>query len=165
MSTPTNPGEEGTPSAEDLAAAAELYAQGHNLLGRQQWSEAEAVFFQAARLAPKASVAWLSAAIACWQQRRFVQAVDAIEWALHAAIPIRATPESEKGIKCYEAEDWPGVEEAFRALLEKASPESPTHLFLAIALSRLGRFDEAYPHLVAAYQLELAESAPDTESG
>lgn len=87
-----------------------------------------------------------------------MEAANAIEWALHA-IPIRSTPESEKGTRCFEAEDWQCVEEAFRALLDKGSPETPTHLFLSIALIRLGRFEEAWDQLMAGYMLELGGAA------
>lgn len=144
-------------SGDSRAAAAKLYAQGHILARQGLWPDAEAAFHESARLAPDASLTWLSAAIAVWQQKRPLEAAVAIEWALHA-IPIRDTPESQKGIKCFEAEDWRGVEEAFRALLTKGSPETPTHLFLTIALIRIGRFDEAWDQLMAAYKLELGDA-------
>ena len=85
----------------------------------------------------------------------------AIQWALQA-IPIRGTPESELGIERFQASDWLGTEEAFRQLLDREPVETPTHLFLAIALVRLGRFDEAMDHLMAGYKLEIegAESGP-----
>jgi Flp pilus assembly protein TadD len=163
MSDPPRPLEHGAQSSdESRAAAARLYAQGRVLAKQGLWSEAEATFFQSAGLAPDASLTWLSAAIACFQQGRFTQAATAIEWALHA-IPIRATTESEKGVKSFEADDWGGVESAFQALLEKGPPEAPTHLFLSIALIRLERYDEAWDQLRAGYELELrgAESVID----
>src|SRR2546428_6136362 len=92
------------------------------------WPEAEAAFRQAAELAPKASVTWLSVAIACCHQGRYEQAVLAIEWALHAAMPIRETPESVLGVARWEAADWRGGGEGVCRPLPKgadASPPSP----------------------------------------
>ena len=143
------------PSEESRAAAAALYAQGHRLANQGLWADAEAAFYESAQLAPDASLPWLSAAVACFQQKRFTQASVAIEWALQA-IPTRSTPESERGVDCAKAEDWRCVEEIFRRLLAKGSPETSTYLFLSFALIRLERFDEAFEQLVAGYQLELA---------
>src|SRR2546428_14067882 len=89
------------------------------------WPEAEAAFRQAAELAPKALVTWLSVAIACCHQGRYEQAVLAIEWALHAAMPIRETPESVLGVARWEAADWRGVEEAFRRLCKRSRSTPP----------------------------------------
>ena len=145
--------------SEDAAAA--LYAQGMKLAKNSNWPEAEAAFRQAAELAPKASLTWLSVAIACCHQRRYEQAVLAIEWALHAAIPIRETPESVLGVARWEAADWRGVEEAFRRLLQKEPIDSPTHLFLAIALINQNRVQEGVDELMAGYQMEISESDPE----
>ena len=141
-------------------AAAKFYAEGHALAKEGRWSEAEAMFARSAELAPAASLAWLSGAIACWHQHRFAEASNAIEWALHA-IPIRATPESERGIKCFEGEDWRGVEQAFRQLLDKGSADTPTYLFLSIALMRQKRFDDAFDQLLAGYNKEIGEADSD----
>ena len=144
----------------DEDAAARLYAEGHTLAREGRWPEAEAKFARSAELAPAASLIWLSGAIACWHQNRFAEASNAIEWALHK-IPIRATPESEKGIKCFEADDWRGVEMAFRQLLDKGPVGTPTFLFLAIALIRQERFAEAFDQLLAGYNQEIAEADSD----
>src|SRR2546428_2474539 len=104
------------------------------LAKNNDWPEAEAAFRQAAELAPKASVTWLSVAIACCHQGRYEQAVLAIEWALHAAMPIRETPESVLGVARWEAADWRGVEEGFPRLRQKEANEPPPHPFLSIAL-------------------------------
>ena len=139
-------------------AAAKLYAQGMKLAKNSDWPAAEAAFRQAAELAPKASLTWLSVAIACCHQGRYEQAVLAIEWALHAATPIRETPESVLGVARWEAADWRGVEEAFRPLLQKEPIDSPTHLFLAIALINQNRVQEGVNELMAGYRMEIAES-------
>jgi len=143
-------------------AAAQLYAQGITLARKSLWSEAEACFRQAAQLAPKASLNWLSVAIACCHQRRFEEAAIAIDWALHEAVPIARTPESEVGVARFATGDWSAVEEAFRQLLAKQPVESPTRLFLAIALIRQQRFQEGVDQLMAGYAMEMAgaESGP-----
>jgi Flp pilus assembly protein TadD len=141
----------------DQDQAARLYAEGHALANAGRWPEAEARFARAAELAPAASLNWLSGAIACWHQNRFAEASNAIEWALHK-IPIRATPESETGIKCFEAGDWRGVEMAFRQLLDESPVDTPTYLFLAIALIRQERFAESFDQLLAGYNQEIAEA-------
>ena len=64
-------------SSEDVAA--QLYSQGMKLASQSLWSEAEASFRQAARLAPKASLNWLAVAITCCHQRQFEEAAIAIE--------------------------------------------------------------------------------------
>src|SRR5438477_11482006 len=138
-------------------SAARLYAQGVALARRNLWSEAEATFLQAAHLAPKASLNWLSVAIACCQQERYEQAAVAVHWALRA-IPIRETAESQLGGQRFEASDWPGTEEAFLRLVEKGPIETPTHLFLAIALLRQGKIKEALTHLMSAYRLEIEDA-------
>ena len=55
-----------------------------------------------------------------------------------------------------------GTQREFRLLLERGEAETPTHLFLAVALIRLGGFTEAFDHLMAGYKLEIegAESGP-----
>jgi tetratricopeptide (TPR) repeat protein len=138
------------------ATASQLYKQGLSLGKKGLWSEAEASFRQAARLAPKSSLTWLSAAIACCHQRRYEQAAVEIHWALQVAVPIRATPESEIGIERFAAEDWPGVEEAFTQLLGTDSIDPTTHLFLAIALIRQNRVQEGFDQLMAGYRMEVA---------
>ena len=139
-------------------AAAKLYAQGMKLAKNSDWPAAEAAFRQAAELAPKASLTWLSVSIACCHQGRYEQAVLAVEWALHAATPIRETPESVLGVARWEAADWRGVEEAFRPLLQKEPIDCPTHLFLAIALINQNRVQEGVDELMAGYRMEIAES-------
>lgn len=144
----------------DEDAAGRLYAEGHSLANEGRWPEAAARFARAAELAPNASLIWLSGAIACWHQNRFAEASNAIEWALHKG-PIRATPESELGIKCFEANDWSGVEMAFRQLLDKGPVDTPTYLFLAIALLRQERFAEGFEQLLAGYNQEISEADSD----
>ena len=143
-------------------AASQLYKQGLSLAKKGLWSEAEASFRQAARLAPKSSLTWLSMAIACCNQGRYEQAAVAIHWALQVAVPIRATPQSEIGVERFAAEDWRGVEEAFSQLLGNEPIDPPTHLFLAIALIRQNRLQEGFDHLMDGYRLEVAraESGP-----
>ena len=128
-----------------------------------RWSEAEALFAQAAQLMPDASLTWLSGAIACYQQSKFTEAGNAIQWALQV-IPTLSTPESEAGVTYAESEDWIGVERAFRGLLAKGSPETATHLFLAIALMNLGRLPEAFDQLMAGYNLEIAGAGAATDA-
>ncbi len=122
----------------DEDAAARLYAEGHTLAREGRWPEAEAKFARSAELAPAASLVWLSGAIACWHQNRFAEAS-----------------------KCFEADDWRGVEMAFRQLLDKGPVDTPTFLFLAIALIRQERFDEAFDQLLAGYNQEIAEADSD----
>jgi len=110
---------------------------------------------------PQSLTELASVAIACFHQKRYEQAAVAILWALKA-IPIRGTPESEQGIQRFEASDWIGTQQAFQRLLEEGTPETPTHLFLAVASIRLGNFNQAFHHLMAGYELEIegAESGP-----
>ncbi len=141
--------------------AARLFAQGVRLGKENRWPEAEAPLSEAARLMPSSSLVWLAGAIACWNQKRFAEAANAAEWALHA-IPIRDTPQSQEGLACFEAADWAGVERAFRVLLEAPPVDTPTYLFLCIAYVNLGRNDEAGEQLKAAWRQELADSEPST---
>jgi hypothetical protein len=86
-----------------------------------------------------------------------------VEWALNA-VPIRSTPESKTGISRFEASDWPGVEDSFRALLKEARVDTPTYLFLCLALIHLDRLEEAGEQLIAAWKQELADSEPSVGS-
>ncbi|HET7419005.1 MAG TPA: hypothetical protein VFL27_01335 [Candidatus Dormibacteraeota bacterium] len=140
--------------------SARLIREGLKLGQANLWSQAEAHFWQAAQLTPNASLTWLAAAIACWNQRRFSEAADACDWALRQAVPIRATPQSQEGVARFEARDWAGVERAFSLLLKSPPVETPTYLFLCIAMVRQGRIDEAGRHLMAAWRQELTDSEP-----
>lgn len=157
MPDPTGQASRGDqPPSENELTARRLIAEGAALAKRNLWSAAEASFIQSGRLFPS-SLAWLGAAITCWNQKKFADAATCVEWALHA-IPIRATQESEAGIARYQANDWHGVEKSFRTLLKISPVDTPTHLFLCIALINLGRLDEAGDQLMAGWQQELADS-------
>jgi hypothetical protein len=53
---------------------------------------------------------------------------------------------------------WTGVGEAFRPLLTRTPVDTPTHLFLCLALVRLGWLDEAGNQLMTGWSLGLADS-------
>ncbi len=144
------------PADENQAAARTLFGEGVAFAKQELWSEAEASFVQSGRLFPT-SLAWLGAAIAAWNQGRLEVAATCIEWALHA-IPIRETPQATEGLAKFERADWPGVERSFRELLNSPPVDTPTHLFLSIALIKQDRFEEAGQQLMAAWKQELASS-------
>ncbi len=143
-------------------AAGKLFAQGMQLFNKRLWSEAEASFIQSGRLSPT-SLAWLAGAIAAWRQERFTSVATCVEWALHA-IPIRKTPQSTEGIARFEAGDWAGVETSFSSLLNAPPVDTPTYLFLCIALINQGRLDEAGEQLMAGWRQEMADSEVQAES-
>lgn len=110
----------------------------------------------AMKLAPKASLTWLSYALACFPQHRFGPAGTAIEDALHYAIPILDTPEIRKGIAAYEGEKWADAQRWFEKALANGAPDSAPHLLLATSLLRQGKPADALRHLVIAKDMEEA---------
>jgi hypothetical protein len=78
--------------------------------------------------------------------------------AVEAAVTHVVLPPS--GLNRFESNDWAGVDEAFRPLLSRPPVDTPTHLFLCIALVRLGRPEEAGDQLMAGWSQELADSEP-----
>jgi tetratricopeptide (TPR) repeat protein len=143
---------------EKELAARELFAQATAMFKAKRWPEAESLFGQSATLFPT-SLAWLGTAIACWEQQNFARAAICAEWCLHA-IPIRETAESQAGLARFEANDWRGVEEWFRKLVNTPPVDTPTYLFLCIALVNLGRINEAGEQLQSAWKQEWADSEP-----
>ena len=143
---------------EKELAARKLFAQGTAMFKEKRWPEAESLFGRSATLFPT-SLAWLATAIACWEQQNFTRAAICAEWCLHA-IPIRDTPASQSGLARFEANDWRGVEESFRKLLNTPPVDTPTYLFLCIALVNLGRINEAGEQLQSAWKQEWADSEP-----
>jgi tetratricopeptide (TPR) repeat protein len=138
------------PDASEYLAAGDAFAE------QGRWSEAQASFETAMKLVPKASLTWLSYALACFPQHRFGPAGNAIEDALHYAIPIPETPEIRKGIEAYEREKWADAQRWFEKALAKGAPDSAPHLLLAISLLRQGKPKEALNHLVIAKDMEEA---------
>lgn len=110
----------------------------------------------AAKLAPKSSLTWLSYSLACWPQQRYELAGEAIENALHFAVPILETPEISSGIAAYEASKWAEAQDYFEMALAKGVPDSAPHLLLAVSLLRQGKAQEALSHLVTAKDMEEA---------
>jgi uncharacterized protein HemY len=131
-------------------------AAGDAFAEQARWSEAQAAFEKAMKLAPEASLTWLSYALACFPQRRFGPAGNAIEDALHYATPILDTPEIRKGIEAYEGEKWSDAQRWFESALAKGAPDSATHLLLATSLLRQGKPRDALNHLVIAKDMEEA---------
>jgi tetratricopeptide (TPR) repeat protein len=123
------------------------------------WSQAQASFAMAMKLAPKASLTWLSYALACFPQHLFGPAGSAIEDALHYAIPIPDTAEIRKGLEAYEVREWAEAVHWFEAALAKGAPDSAPHLLLVISQLRLGKTEDALGHLVAAKNMEEAGAA------
>jgi tetratricopeptide (TPR) repeat protein len=101
--------------AGDYLAAGDAFAE------QGRWSEAQASFEMAMKLAPKASRTWLSYAPACFPQQLFGPAGTAIEDALHYAIPILDTPEIRKGIEAYEGEKSADAQRSFEKALAKGA--------------------------------------------
>jgi len=138
------------------AGAGAYLAAGDALAGQGRWSEAQASFEMAMKLAPHASLTWLSYALACFPQHRFGPAATAIEDALHHAIPILDTPEVRKGLEAYEEEKWADAQRWFEKALASGAPDSAPHLLLATSLLRQGKPREALTHLVIAKDMEEA---------
>lgn len=141
---------------EDTTAGAYL-AEGDRFAEGGRWTEARESFAMAAKLAPKASLTWLSYALACWPQERYELAGEAIENALHFAVPILDTPEISSGIEAYEASNWAEAQRQFEIALANGVPDSAPHLLLAVSLLRQGQAQEALSHLVTAKDMEEAE--------
>ena len=106
---------------EPTGAGAYL-AAGDAFAEQGRWSEAQASFEMAMKLAPKASLTWLSYALACFPQHRFGPAGTAIEDALHYAIPILDTPEIRQGIEAYEREKWADAQRCLKRRWPMALP-------------------------------------------
>ena len=129
-----------------------------------RWSQAQASFAIAMKLAPNASLTWLSYALSCFPQKLFGPAGSAIEDALHFAVPIPDSSEIRKGLEAYEGKEWASAVSWFEAALATGAPDSAPHLLLAISKLRLGKADEALAHLVTAKEMEEA-GAVDVGSG
>jgi len=136
--------------AGDYLAAGDAFAE------QGRWSEAQAAFEMAMKLAPKASLTWLSYALACFPQHRFGPAGTAIEDALHYAIPILDTLEIRKGLEAYQGEKWAEAQRWFERALAKGAPDSAPHLLLAISFLRQRNPGDALSHLVIAKAMEEA---------
>jgi len=142
--------------ANEPTGAGDYLAAGDAFAEQGRWSEAQASFGMAMKLAPKASLTWLSYALACFPQHRFGPAGNAIEDALHYAIPILDTPEIRKGIEAYEGEKWADAQRWFERALANGAPDSAPHLLLATSLLRQGKPADALRHLVIAKDMEEA---------
>ena len=139
----------------DRPSSAELYARAIALANEGRYAEAEADFFEAARLQPDASLGWLSAALVGFPLGHHAKAATAIEWALRA-IPIRDAPETCRAVARYEAGDLPAAKREFDTLIGRGRAESSTHMFMSLLLLKMGQPDEALRHLKEAYSQELA---------
>jgi tetratricopeptide (TPR) repeat protein len=124
-----------------------------------QWSQAQASFAMAMKLAPNASLTWLSYALSCFPQRLYGPAGSAIEDALHYAVPIPDSAEIRRGLEAYEAQEWAEAQRCFEAALASGAPDSAPHLLLAISLLRQGKAKDALGHLVTAKNMEEAGAA------
>jgi len=141
---------------KEPADAGDYLAAGDAFAEQGRWSEAQTSFAMAMKLAPKASLTWLSYALACFPQHLFGPAGTAIEDALHYAIPILDTPEIRKGLEAYEGEKWAEAQRWFEKALARGTPDSGPHLLLAISLLRQGKPKDALNHLVIAKDMEEA---------
>lgn len=112
----------------------------------------------AARLAPKASLAWLSYALACWPQQLYGPAGEAIEDCLHFAVPIPDSPEIRQGIGAYEPKNWAEAQHCFEAALANGVPDSAPHLLLTLSLLSQGQIPDALTHFVTAKDMEEADA-------
>jgi tetratricopeptide (TPR) repeat protein len=121
-----------------------------------RWSEAQASFAMAMKLAPNASLTWLSYAMSCFPQQLYGPAGSAIEDALHYAVPIPDSAEIRKGLAAYEAQEWAEAERWFEAALAMGAPDSAPHLLLAISQLRQGKAADALDHLVKAKNMDEA---------
>jgi len=145
-------------SSDDVERAGHHLAQGDAFAQQGRWPEAQASFAMAAKLAPKASLAWLSYALACWPQQLYGPAGGAIEDCLHYSIPIPDSPDIRKGLEAYEAENGADAQQSFEAALANGVPGSAPHLLLALALLRQGKIPDALTHLVTAKDMEEADA-------
>jgi tetratricopeptide (TPR) repeat protein len=130
--------------------------QGDAFAEQGRWSQAQASFAMAMKLAPNASLTWLSYALSCFPQQLYGPAGSAIEDALHYAVPIPDSAEIRNGIEAYEAQEWTEAERWFRAALAMGAPDSAPHLLLTISLLRQGKIADALDHLVTAKNMEEA---------
>jgi tetratricopeptide (TPR) repeat protein len=145
--------------SDDFARAGRYMAEGDVFAEKGHWAEAQAAFAMAAKLAPKASLAWLSYALASWPQQQYGPASQAIEDCLHFSIPIRDGPDIRKGIEAYESQNWARAEKCFDAALAHGPPDSAPHLLLAVSLLRQGKIADALAHVVAAKNMEEAAAS------
>jgi len=144
--------------SDDLERAGQYLAQGDAFAQKGRWPDAQASFAMAAKLAPKASLTWLSQALACWPQQLYGPAGGAIEDCLHFSIPIPDSPDIRKGLAAYEAENAADAQQWFKAALANGVPGSAPHLLLTLSLLRQGKIPEALAHLVTAKDLEEADA-------
>jgi len=148
--------EPANPISNDVVRAGHYLAQGDAFAGEGRWPEAQASFAMAAKLAPKASLGWLSYALACWPQELYGPAGEAIEDCLHYSVPIPDSPDVLKGLEAYEAENWAAAEHFFEAALANGVPDSAPHLLLVVSLLRQGKIPAALTHLRTAKDMEEA---------
>jgi tetratricopeptide (TPR) repeat protein len=106
------------PSSPEKSAGFYL-REGDAFAGQGRWSQAQASFAMAMKLAPNASLTWLSYALSCFPLQLFGPAGSAIEDALHYAIPIPDTAEIRQGLEAYELRDWAEAVRWFEAALAK----------------------------------------------
>ena len=144
--------------SDDIERAGHYLAQGDAFAEKERWTEAQASFAMAAKLAPKASLSWLSYALACWPQQLYGPAGQAIEDCLHFSVPIPDSPDIQKGLKAYEAENWADAQRFFEAALASGVPDSAPHLLLAVSLLRQGKIPDALSRLVTAKNMEEADA-------
>jgi thioredoxin-like negative regulator of GroEL len=111
------------------------------------------------KLAPNASLTWLSYALSCFPQHRYGPAASAIEDALKSAVPIPDTTEIRRGVEAYEARQWAEAARWFEAAVASSAPDSAPHLLLAVSLLREGKPKDALGHLVTAKDMEEAGAA------
>jgi tetratricopeptide (TPR) repeat protein len=142
--------------SDDVERAGQYLAQGDAFAEKGRWPEAQASFATAAKLAPKASLTWVSYALACWPQQLYGPAGAAIEDCLHFAVPIPDSPDVRKGIEAYEAENWSDAQHFFEAALANGVPDAAPHLLLAVSLLRQGKMRDALTHLTTAKDMEEA---------
>jgi tetratricopeptide (TPR) repeat protein len=139
-----------------LNSAGFYLREGDGFAEQGRWSQAQASFAMAMKLAPEASLTWLSYALSCFPQELYGPAGSAIEDALHYAVPILDSAEIRKGLAAYEAQEWAEAERWFEAALAAGAPDSGPHLLLAISLLRQGKAADALGHLVKAKDIEEA---------
>jgi Flp pilus assembly protein TadD len=137
------------------AEAARAFQRGESLARAARWVDARQAFLTASRLAPQASLTWLSLALASWELNLYEDAAKAIQWTLRA-VPILDTPDMREGIAHVEAGRWAEGQAAFESALAERVPDSAPHLLLCLCYLRQGKTDEARRHLQTGYELEDA---------
>jgi tetratricopeptide (TPR) repeat protein len=151
---------------EDLRRAGDFVRQGDRFAEQGRWLEAQESFAMATKLAPKASLTWLSYALACFPQHRIGPAGNAIEDALHYAVPILDTPEIRKGLAAYEASNWTEAQRWFEAACANRPADDPApRLLLALALLRQGKVPDALSLVVQAKYIEEAGAREADQHG